>query len=78
MNIEQTDLFKIRQLGLEVLSRELGPVAMIRFLQQYETGTGDYSKDRHQWIDKITINDIAEKARLIQSMKEKNDISNKD
>ena len=71
MNIEPTNLFQIRQLGLEVLSRELGPVAMIRFLQQYEIGTGDYSKERHQWIDKLTIDDIAEKARILRAMKKK-------
>lgn len=69
MIIEQTNLFYIRQLGIEVLSRELGPVAMIRFLQQYETGTGDYSKDRHQWSDKLTVDDIATKARSLRELK---------
>ena len=79
MNIEPTDLFQIRQLGLEVLSHELGPVAMIRFLQQYETGTGDYSKERHQWLDKITIDDIAEKTRRLRVMKKENSgITSKD
>ena len=71
MNIEPTNLFQIRQLGLEVLSRELGPVAMIRFLQQYETGTGDYSKERHRWLNKLTVDDIAEKARILRAMKKK-------
>jgi hypothetical protein len=23
---------------------------MIRFLQQFETGTGDYTLERHQWL----------------------------
>lgn len=63
MNISPTNLLQIRQMGIEVLARELGPVAMIRFLQQYEVSIGDYSKERHQWLDKITIDDIAEKAR---------------
>ena len=71
MDIEPTNLFQIRQLGLKVLSRELGPVAMIRFLQQYEVGTGDYSKERHQWLDKITIDDIVEKAHRLKNMKKK-------
>ncbi len=69
MIIEQTNLFYIRKLGIEVLSRELGPVAMIRFLQQYETGTGDYSKDRHQSSDKLTVDDIAAKARSLRELK---------
>jgi hypothetical protein len=73
MNFEPTNLFQIRQLGLEILSRELGPVAMIKFLQQYEIGTGDYSRERHQWLDKITIDDIAEKARRLRDMKKEKD-----
>lgn len=32
---------------------------MIRFLHQFETGRGDYSVERHQWLDSLTIEDIA-------------------
>ncbi|MBI3741689.1 MAG: hypothetical protein HY257_08040 [Chloroflexi bacterium] len=42
---------QIRIAGLAALMRELGPVGMVRFLQQFETGYGDYSKERHQWLD---------------------------
>ena len=72
MNIDPADYFQIRQIGLEILSRELGPVAMIRFLQQYETGSGDYSTKRHQWLDKISIDDIAKKACKLRDTKKKN------
>ncbi len=37
---------KIRMLGLDLLNRELGPDGMIEFIQQYSTGSGDYSKER--------------------------------
>jgi hypothetical protein len=53
MIVDATNLYQIRQAGIEILNRELGPVAMIRFLQQYQKGYGDYSKERHDWIDKI-------------------------
>ena len=36
--------------GIAALTRELGVVGMIRFMQQFETGEGDYSRDRHQWL----------------------------
>ncbi len=72
MNISPTNLLQIRQMGIEVLARELGPVAMIRFLQQYEVSIGDYSKERHQWLDKITIDDIAEKARNRREIRKNN------
>ena len=51
MNTQTMSLEQIRITGMEVLARELGIVGMIRFLQQFETGYGDYSKDRHQWLD---------------------------
>jgi len=69
MNIQPLNLFQIRQTGLEVLSRELGPVGMIRFLQQYEIGSGDYSEERHQWLDKLTIDDIVKKANSLNAVK---------
>jgi len=50
---------QIREAGLEVLSRELGVAGMIRFMQQFEMGKGDYSKDRHQWLDQYSVDDIA-------------------
>ncbi len=49
----------IRVAGLAALSRELGLVGMIRFMQQFEIGQGDYSKDRHEWLDQYTVDDIA-------------------
>ena len=51
MNTQSMTLEQIREAGIAALSRELGVVGMIRFMQQFETGEGDYSKDRHQWLD---------------------------
>ena len=55
-------LNQIRQKGLEVLLRELGPVGMIRFMQQFETGSGDYSVERHEWLADQTVEGIAIKS----------------
>lgn len=43
-------LDQIRTEGLNLLADGLGPVKMIRFLQQFETGKGDYTRDRHKWL----------------------------
>jgi len=51
MNTQAMSLEQIRIAGMEALARELGIVGMIRFLQQFETGHGDYSKDRYKWLD---------------------------
>jgi hypothetical protein len=34
---------------------------MIRFLQQFETGWGDYTKERHKWLKETTVEELAEK-----------------
>ena len=51
-------LDQIRRKGLAALHRELGKAGMIRFLQQFETGTGDYSSERHTWVDQTSLDDI--------------------
>lgn len=47
----------IRQ-GYEALINSLGIVDTIRFLQYYSSGQGDYSQERHQWLDKTPIDEI--------------------
>jgi len=66
MNVQTMTPQQIRVAGLAALSRELGLVGMIRFIQQFEIGQGDYSKDRHQWLDKYTVDDIA---KMVQEKK---------
>jgi len=51
---------QIREEGMKALARELGVAGMIRFMQQFEMGKGDYSKDRHQWLDQYSVDDIAQ------------------
>ena len=68
MNTQTMTLEQIRAAGMAALTRELGVVGMIRFMQQFETGTGDYSKDRHQWLDGQDVDAIA---RRIQEKRKK-------
>ncbi len=51
---------QIRVAGLEALERRLGPVGMVRFLQQFETGWGDYSEERHQWLGNPDVETLAD------------------
>jgi hypothetical protein len=56
-----TPLNEIRQLGLQALLEKLGPVGMVRFLQQFETGQGDYTTDRGQWLVEADLDALLEK-----------------
>lgn len=57
MTIEQ-----IHQAGIQALTEKLGVIGMIRFLQQFENGQGDYTKERHQWLDEQSLEDIIHEA----------------
>lgn len=47
----------IRQ-GYQALVNSLGVVDAIRFIQHFAPGQGDYTKDRHEWLDKTPLEDI--------------------
>jgi hypothetical protein len=63
MSAHAMPLEEIRRLGLEALMRQLGPVGMVRFLQQFETGQGDYTAERHQWLGNADVQSLAEQIR---------------
>ena len=51
-------LDEIRQEGLAALRERLGRADMIRFMQQFENGSGDYARDRQAWADQLSLEDI--------------------
>ncbi len=42
---------EIRRIGIDALADALGPVDMARFLQSFDLGSGDYTKERAKWLD---------------------------
>ena len=40
----------LRQAGLDALRPDLGAAGMVRFIQLFETGKGDYTAERWQWL----------------------------
>lgn len=53
----------IRKEGLDALTKKLGPDGMIRFMQQFDSGSGDYTKDRHRLLDNYSIDDIVQEIK---------------
>jgi hypothetical protein len=53
---------ELRCRGLEILVRELGYVNAIRFLLQYETGQGDYARDRDQILPAWSVAEMVREA----------------
>ena len=69
MKAHAMTLHDIQVAGLEALTRELGTVGMIRFLQQYETGKGDYSEERVGVVDEESVDMIAQ--QIVRSREKK-------
>jgi hypothetical protein len=43
---------------LDALINSLGIADTIRFIQYFNPGKGDYTKERHQWLDEKTLTDV--------------------
>lgn len=49
--------------ALSILRRELGAEGLARFLRLYRSGRGDYTKERDELLNGVTIDDIIEQIR---------------
>jgi hypothetical protein len=54
----QRTLDEVRAEGLNALIERLGRADMIRFLQQFETGSGDYATERTSWAERTALSEI--------------------
>jgi hypothetical protein len=63
MSKQALSLNQIREIGLGALTKTLGPVGMVRFLQQFERGKGDYTKNRNKWLSGATLQSILKEIR---------------
>jgi hypothetical protein len=55
MTIQAKPLSEITQQAIELLSKELGVVATVRFLGQFTTGYGNYTEEREALFEDLTL-----------------------
>jgi len=58
MKIDTKPLTEINQLATHILCRELGVVDTIRFINQFTTGYGDYTKEREKLFGDLSLKEI--------------------
>ena len=58
MNTQTMTQQQIRMTGIKILSQYMGVTETIRFLQQTETGYGDYTKERDKIIGDPSLEDL--------------------
>ena len=58
MKAEIRPLSELNEQATEVLVREMGIVDALRFLNQFSTGTGNYTQQREQWLGNLSLDEI--------------------
>lgn len=51
LNINLSSPIDVRNAGMKALQEALGPVGMAKFMQQYDMGYGDYTKEKQEQQD---------------------------
>lgn len=60
---------ELRRQGFAALVAALGWVNAVRFIQQYESGQGDYSHDRDQFLPDWDVETIVQKMKELEQAK---------
>lgn len=62
--IEQVEMIdkmsddEFEKLALGILHRELGVYGLARFIRMSRASAGDYTRDRHEWLDGLSMQDV--------------------
>jgi hypothetical protein len=49
---------ELHQKGFKALVDTLGYVDAVRFLKQFDNGSGDYTQERGEWLDLLSLDEI--------------------
>lgn len=58
MNVQTRPLSEITRHAIDLLSKEIGIVDTVRFLNQFTTGSGDYTEEREALFKDLTLDEI--------------------
>jgi hypothetical protein len=58
MNVQTRPLSEITRHAIDLLSKEVGIVDTVRFLNQFTTGYGDYTEEREALFKDLTLDEI--------------------
>jgi hypothetical protein len=49
---------ELNQKGFKALVDTLGYVDAVRLLKQFDNGSGDYTQERSQWLDNVSLDEV--------------------
>ena len=68
MAIDYSNPVALRKAGVEALTQVLGPLGMVLFMLQYDSGYGNYTEERDELLKGITIEDIEQDLEAMRLM----------
>lgn len=71
MNTTTVSLAEITATAIRVLCREIGVVNTARFLNQFTTGLGDYTKERDEILGNPTVEELVTEIERLRDRKTK-------
>ena len=63
MIVPARPLAEVTQHAIQVLSKEIGVADTMRFLNQFVTGSGNYTEERQELLQHLTLDDILSEIR---------------
>jgi hypothetical protein len=57
--LEQMSDEEFERYALDILHREIGVYGLARFLRVYRAGNGDYTRERHHWLQGASVQELA-------------------
>ncbi len=66
MNVAARPLHEITEQAIRVLAREIGIADTIRFLNQFSSGYGDYTKERDDLFGDVSFEEIISVAQKVR------------
>lgn len=67
MNVQAKPLSEITRNAIDLLSKEMGIVDTVRFLNQFTTGYGDYTKERDALFKDLTLDELLAAIKKVPS-----------
>jgi hypothetical protein len=72
MSMKKMTMLKTQQeiigQGYQALVESLGVVNAIKFLQHFSVGQGNYTLDRNQWLNEISLEDVFQDMENLSSV----------
>ncbi len=59
LKVKELTPVELQRAAYKAIAHELGTAGLIRFIQEHSLGEGDYTRDRHKWLPKRSVSQLA-------------------